>query len=152
MKTLQTPLNKDSMKTAKELLQTYLDAVSAGDMEKAIALFADDGAIEFPYFGSVNLPIRYQGREALRRFFAPVMDGAENFKFKNIKIFPGENENHVSGEYEVGAVIRKTGRRYRQLYGGRLIAEDGKIKLLREFCDTVEVARSMFPNGLKDLL
>ena len=140
------------MRTARQLLQTYLDAVSAGDMEKAIALFADDGAIEFPYFGSVNLPTRFQGSEALRQFFAPVVEGAENFKFKNIKIFPGEDENHVSGEYEVDAVIKKTGRRYQQLYGGRLIAENGKIKLLREFCDTVEVARAMFPNGLKDLL
>ena|SRR5579871_4463780 len=48
--------------------------------------------------------------------------------------------------------IKNTGRRYRQLYGGRLIAENGKIKLLREFCDTVEVARAMFPNGVKDLV
>jgi ketosteroid isomerase-like protein len=140
------------MRTARQLLQTYLEAVSAGDMEKAIAQFADDGAIEFPYFGSVNLPTRYQGPEALRKFFAPVMEGAEHFKFKNIKIFPGADDNHVSGEYEVDALIKKTGRRYRQLYGGRLIAESGKIKLLREFCDTVEVARAMFPNGVKDLV
>jgi len=146
------PENLKNMKTAQQLLETYLAAISAGEMERAIALFADDGGIEFPYFGSVNLPIRYQGPEALRRFFAPVMDGAENFKFKNIKIFPGIDENHVSGEYEVDAVIKNTGRRYRQLYGGRLIAENGKIKLLREFCDTVEVARAMFPNGVKDLV
>src|SRR5207302_5168448 len=143
------PENLKNMETAKQLLETYLAAISAGEMERAIALFADDGGIEFPYFGSVNLPIRYQGPDALRRFFAPVMDGAENFEFKNIKIFPGEDENHVSGEYEVDAVIKNTGRRYRPLYGGRLIAENGKIKLLREFCDTVEVARAMFPNGLK---
>lgn len=140
------------MSTARQLLQTYLEAVSAGDMEQAIALFANDGVIEFPYFGSVNLPTRYQRPEALRQFFNPVMKGAENFRFKNIKIFPGEDENHVSGEYEMNGVIKKTGRRYRQLYGGRLIAENGKIKLLREFCHTVEVARAMFPNGLKDLL
>src|SRR2546426_3662830 len=55
------------------------------------------GAIEFPYFGSVNLPTRFQGPEALRQFFAPVVEGAENFKFKNIKIFPGErSEEHTS--------------------------------------------------------
>lgn len=140
------------MRTARQLLETYLDAISAGDTERAIALFADDGAVEFPYFGSVNLPTRFQGPAALRKFFAPVVEGAENFKFKNIKIFPGEDDNYVSGEYEVDAVIKRTGRRYQQLYGGRLFAEDGKIKLLREFCDTVEVARAMFPNGLKDLL
>ncbi len=94
------------MKTAKQLLETYLAAISTGEMEKAIVLFAGEGAIEFPYFGSVNLPARYQGLEALRRFFAPVMGGAENFKFKNITIFPGEDENHVSGEYEVDALIK----------------------------------------------
>src|SRR5258707_14515186 len=102
------------MKTAKQLLETYLAAVSAGEMERAIALFADDGGIEFPYFGSVNLPIRHQGPEALRRFFAPVIDGAENFKFKKITIFPGEDGSHVLGEYEVGAGIKKTGPRHRQ--------------------------------------
>ncbi|HEX3626207.1 MAG TPA: hypothetical protein VH280_12355 [Verrucomicrobiae bacterium] len=80
------------------------------------------------------------------------MEGAENFKFKNIKIFRGEDENHVAGEYEVDAIIKNTGRRYQQLYGGRLIAGNGRIKLLREFCNTVEVARAIFPNGLKDLL
>jgi uncharacterized protein len=143
--------NLKHKKTARQLLETYLTAISAGEVEKAIALFAEDGGIEFPYFPSVNLPIRHQGPEALKRFFAPVVEGADNFKFKNIKILPGEDENHVSGEYEVDAVIKKTGRRYRQLYGGRLIAENGKIKLLREFCDTVEVARAMFPNGVKDL-
>jgi len=140
------------MKRAKELLETYLAAISAGDTEKAIALFANDGGIEFPYFGSVNLPTRFQGPKALKEFFAPVVDGAENFKFKNIKIFAGEDDNHVSGEYEVDAIIKKTGRPYKQLYGGRLIAENGKIKLLREFCDTVEVAKAMFPNGVKDLV
>ena len=51
------------MKTTKALLETYLAALSAGEVEKAIAVFADDGAVEFPYFGSVNLPIRYQGPE-----------------------------------------------------------------------------------------
>src|SRR5712675_1918221 len=108
------------MKTAQQLLETDLAAISAGEMERAIALFADDGGIEFPYFGSVNLPIRYQEPEALRKFFAPVMDGADKFNFKNIKMFPGEDENHFSGEYEVDAGIKNTGRLYRQLYGGRL--------------------------------
>ena len=102
------------MRTARQLLEAYLAAISAGETEAVIALFAKDGAIEFPYFGSVNLPIRYEGAEALRGFLAPVMAGAENFKFENITIFPGGDENHVTGEYAVDAVIKSTGRRYRQ--------------------------------------
>lgn len=148
----RTERQSKNMRTAKQLLETYLAALSAGEVDKTIALFADDGAVEFPYFVSVGLPTRFQGPEALKQLFGPVVVGAENFKFKNIKIFPGEDDNHVSGEYEVDAVIKKTGRPYRQLYGGRLIAENGKIKLLREFCDTVVVARAMLPNGVKDLV
>ena len=49
------------MKTARQLLETYLAAISAGEMERAIALFADHGGIEFPYFGSVNLPTAFKG-------------------------------------------------------------------------------------------
>src|SRR6266436_1409887 len=69
------PENLKNMKTAKQLLETYLAAISAGEMERAIALFADDGGIEFPYFGSANLPIRYQGREALRRLESLLIKG-----------------------------------------------------------------------------
>jgi hypothetical protein len=54
------------MKTAGQLLQAYLDAISADEMEKAIALFAEDGGLEFPYFGSVNLPTRFQWPDAIR--------------------------------------------------------------------------------------
>src|SRR3989442_12517339 len=90
------PENLKNMKTAKQLLETYLAAISAGEMERAIALFTDDGGIEFPYFGSVNLPIRYQGPEALRRFFAPIVDGAEDFQVKNVKIFPSAQQRSAS--------------------------------------------------------
>jgi len=36
------------------------------------------------------------------------------------------------GEYEFSAVSSKTGRSVHQLFFGRLVAENGKIKLLRE--------------------
>jgi len=69
-----------------------------------VRIFADDGAIEFPYFGSVHLPTRFQGPEALRQFFAPVVEAAENFKLKEFKIFPkqslsAENRPPVANEW-----------------------------------------------------
>jgi len=65
---------------------------------------------------------------------------------------PSRGKQTQSIDTERDVCIGVSARRYRQLYGGRLIAENGKIKLLREFCDTVEVARAMFPNGVKDLV
>jgi hypothetical protein len=36
----------------------------------------------------------------------------------------------------VEALVPSTGKTYRQTYAGRLVAEKGKIKLLREALDT----------------
>jgi uncharacterized protein len=44
----------------------------------------------------------------------------------------------------------KTGRTIHELFFGRLVAENGKIKLLRESVNLVEVALGVFPNGLAD--
>jgi len=44
----------------------------------------------------------------------------------------------------------KTGRTIHELFFGRLVAENGKIKLLRESVNLVEVALGVFPNGLSD--
>ncbi|WP_238328142.1 hypothetical protein [Paraburkholderia mimosarum] len=43
-------------------------------------------------------------------------------------------------EYEVEALVPSTGKIYRQMYAGRLVARDGKISLLREALDTVAAA------------
>ena len=46
------------------------------------------------------------------------------------------------GEYEVEAVVSSTGKLYKQTYAGRLVAENGKIKLLREALDTLAGSRA----------
>jgi hypothetical protein len=40
--------------------------------------------------------------------------------------------------------VNSTGRPYPQLYMGRIVAENGKIKLLRETLDMIKVAKGMF--------
>jgi len=84
------------MKTATQLLETDLAAAVPRRDGRAIAVFADDGEFEFPYSGlsTFRFPIRTGGFEL---FFAPVLDGAENVKFRT-QNFLWRDENHVSGE------------------------------------------------------
>lgn len=49
------------------------------------------------------------------------------------------------GEYEVEALVPATGKTYRQRYAGRLVAEQGKIKLLREALDTLAAKEAFTP-------
>jgi len=60
---------------------------------------------------------------------------------KNIRIFI-ETPDQAFGEYEVEAVVPSTGKPYKQTYAGRLVAENGKIKLLREALDTLAASRA----------
>ena len=54
--------------TAKELLLEYLQNIQKP--QKEVELFAEDGAIELPYFKSVSIPPRYQGKKEIETFIS----------------------------------------------------------------------------------
>lgn len=139
------------MKNAVQLLEEYTGLITAGRIDAAFALFAPDGVIEFPFFPSVGIPGRIEGAAEIRRQIGQVLATLEDFKFENVQIFAAADPNRAFGEYAVNARVKANGRTYRQLYGGRLEAENGRIKLLREFANPAEAARAFFPNGLKDV-
>jgi hypothetical protein len=115
------------MKTAKELLQAYHNNIQ--NPAAAAALFAADGAIELPYLASVGQSWRTEGPEDIKNMIAGLLKMAPDFRFINIKYYI-ETPDQVFAEYEVDCLWN--GKPYKQLYMGRLVAEQGKIKLLRE--------------------
>src|SRR6476620_11777259 len=123
-KTMKTAKEK---KTAKELLQSYHSNIQNPDT--AASLFAIDGAIELPYFASLGQPWRFEGPENIKNMVTGLLKMAPDFKFINIKYYI-ETPHQVFAEYEVDCIFN--GKPYKNLYMGRLVAENGKIKLLRE--------------------
>jgi hypothetical protein len=89
-------------------------------------------------------------KEAIYNFLKNLPKTFTNFNFRNIQILI-DTPDQAFGEYEVNAIVNSTGRPYHQSYMGRLVAENGKIKLLREALDMIVVAKGMFPNGLADI-
>lgn len=122
------------MKTAQELLQAYQDNIHA-PMEAA-ALFAEDGVLEIP---TVN--VHAQGPAAIGQQIADLLVKIPDFRFKDFKVWI-DTPDRVFGEYSVEALVVSTGKVYRQTYAGLLIAENGKIKLLREALDTAAGAHA----------
>ncbi|WP_047496972.1 nuclear transport factor 2 family protein [Terriglobus sp. TAA 43] len=138
---------------AVELLFEYTHRVSDGRLDDAFDLFADDGAFEFPYFPSVGIGGRVAGIETIRNNIGDFFrNRTVDFKFRDVKIFATDIPERAFGEYSVSTTIQATGRTYNQLYGGRLESASGKIVLLREFCNPVEAAIAIFPNGIADLV
>ncbi|KRD12093.1 hypothetical protein ASE21_21270 [Flavobacterium sp. Root901] len=133
-----------STKTAKELLVGYLENIDSP--ETVIQLFADDAAIELPYLKSLGMPWQMKGKDVILDFLQNLPTMFPGFKFENVQILI-DTPDQVFGEYDVHCTNGKTGLRYDQSYMGRLVADNGKIKLLREALNMAEVAKSFFPEA-----
>ena len=125
------------MKEAAELLESYLDLIQ--DPAAAAALFAVDGAIELPTIGK-----EARGPAEIEQFLKGLLSRVPDFRFKNVQILI-RTPDQAFGEYEVEAIVPATGGTYIQHYAGRLVAERGKIKLLREALDTLAARDAFLP-------
>jgi ketosteroid isomerase-like protein len=130
------------MKNAVQLLQMYLESIQSPGA--AAALFAEDGVLELPYLESLDIVPRAQGRVAIEAFISSLLSKVPGFKFGNVR-FLIDTPDQVFAEYSVEALVPTTGRIYRQMYAGRLVAHEGKIQLLRESLDTVAAAKAFAP-------
>jgi ketosteroid isomerase-like protein len=122
------------MKSATELLEAYLDNVRTPKV--SASQFADDGVLELPW-----VKVHAQGPAAVEKVLAGMLAKIPDFRFKNLTYFIRTPDN-VAAEYQVEARVVETDKIYRQTYVGVLLAESGKIKLLREALDTVAAAKA----------
>jgi uncharacterized protein len=137
------------VKTAKDLILEFT-ASSFRDPQKAATMFAEDGAFEMPYLADFGFPPRYEGKEETTGFLQMVRDLYPGFEFENINVLI-DTPTQAFAEYEFTAVSSKTGRTIHQLFFGRLVAANGKIKLLREALNSAEVARGIYSQGIPEL-
>ncbi len=64
-----------------------------------------------------------------------------DFRFKHVRIW-NETPDQAFGEYGVEALVLSTRKVYKPTHAGRLVAENGKIKLMREALDTLAASRA----------
>lgn len=122
------------MKTAIELLRGYLKGARTPAV--AGALFAEDGVLELP---TVNVHVT--GPAGVSNLLNGLLKRVPDFRFKDLKVWI-DTPDRVFAEYAVEALVPETGKVYRQIYAGLLMAENGKIKLLREALDTAAAANA----------
>jgi len=139
------------MNDAKKLLLELLAVIPDGT--RAAALFAEDGVLELPFLHTLGVPTRHQGREAIKQFY----------EFVGGTLFPGitfkpedtavliDTPDQVFAEFVAHTRAGATGRLIHHLFAGRLVAENGKIKLLRESLNTAASAQALNPHGAADL-
>jgi uncharacterized protein len=136
------------MKTAKELLQAYIN----GNALESATLFAEDGALELPYLADLGVEPRYEGPRNIGAFLSFLHDKMyPGFKFVDVKIYidtPGQ----AFGEYTIHQKSGISGKDVHQRFFGHCVAANGKIVLLREALNVLAAADGMFPNGIADVI
>src|ERR1700709_1825297 len=134
------------MKHSKALLLDYLASVR--DPERAASLFADDGVYELPFLRSLGVDPRYTGRREITALVRKLLEIYPNFAFapQDTRILI-ETPEKTFAEYVAHARAAATGRTAHHLFTGYLVAEAGRIKLLRESFNPLTMAQAQLPNG-----
>jgi hypothetical protein len=136
------------MKTAKELLQAYID----GSAQQAAALFVENGALELPYLADLGVEPRYEGPKNVGAFLTFLHEKMyPNLKLVDVKIYI-DTPDQAFGEYTIHQKSGISGKDVHQRFFGHLAAENGKILLLREALNVLAAADGMFPNGIADVI
>jgi uncharacterized protein len=136
------------MKSAKELLEAYI----AGSALESAALFADKGALELPYLASLGVEPKYEGPEKIGTFLTFLHEKMyPGFHFVDVSIYI-DTPDQAFGEYTIHQKSGISGKDVHQRFFGHLVAENGKILLLREALNLIAAADGMFPNGIADVV
>ncbi len=136
------------MKTAKELLQAYIN----GSALESAALVAGNGALELPYLADLGVEPRYEGPTNVGGFLSFLHEKMyPGFKFVDVKIYI-DTPDQAFGEYTIHQKSGISGKDVHQRFFGHCVAANGKIVLLREALNVLAAADGMFPNGIADVV
>ena len=136
------------MKTAKELLQAYVD----GTAQESAALFAEKCALELHYLADLGVESRYEGPGRIGAFLTFLHEKMyPGFKFIDVKIYI-DTPDQAFGEYTIHQKSGISGKEIHQRFFGHCTAANGKIVLLREALNVIAAADAMFPGGIADVV
>ena len=138
------------MNDAKTLLLDLLSVIPNG--AKVAQFFAEDGVVELPFLHSLGMPTRYQGRAQIKALYDQVGSMYAGFEFRpeDIKVLI-DTPDQVFAEYITHAMSAGKGRTIHHLFAGRLVAQSGQVKLLRESINPLAAVQALSPKGAAGL-
>jgi len=140
-------MNTTTTTDAKAVVQGYLDALIAGDLEAIRGSFAADAT--WTIYGDLPIAGPWHGRDAIVDEFLTAVGttlfepgSGPNFEFPTLI---GEGDT-VALEWRVDA-RSAAGTEYRNSYCGIFVVADGRIAAIREYLDSGYAKRVLFPDA-----
>lgn len=126
----------------KAVLQKYLDALLAGDLEIIAASFADNAT--WTLHGTLPLSGTKRGRAEIMEFLINAgslyQPGTQRF---TIGLMTAEGDR-AALEWQVQGIASATGKPYDNAYCGLFVIRDGQIVEVREYLDSLHAAQVLF--------
>lgn len=130
------------MTIGSDLLKQHFETLVA-DNSQWQSLIDDDLLWDLVYAPSLGHPARLSGREEVMRHVTWFLSAVESFRFFDLRIHPMADLEAAVAEIRAEALIKATGRTYRQEYVVFLRCKAGKITHLREYFDPVRAAKAL---------
>jgi ketosteroid isomerase-like protein len=130
------------MTIASDLLQRHFQTLVA-DNAQWQTLIADDLLWELPFAPALGHPARLSGRAEVVRHVTWFVGAVEHLRFFDLTVHAFADPEGAVAEVKAGALIKPTGRIYRQEYVVFLRAAGGKIAFLREYFDPTRAAKAL---------
>jgi len=130
------------MTIATDLLERHIRTLFA-DPTQWKSLIADDMIWELPYAVGIGHPLRLSGRSEVEAHVGWFLTAVQDFEFSDLRVIAGADPESAVAEVRGEALIRSTGRVYRQEYVFVLKSAGNKIAFLREYFDPVRAAQAL---------
>ena len=130
------------MSIASDLLERHIQTL-VGDPATWQTLIADDIVWELAYAPAIGHPARLTGRAEVMRHVTWFLGAVENFRFIEPKVYACVDPEAAVAQVKAEALIKPTGRVYRQEYVVFLRVAGERIAYLREYFDPTRAAKAM---------
>jgi len=130
--------------TPAGILARRRELILNGDSDGFADLFAPDAVIEGPFTGPPGMPLRLEGREAIREYSRRVMASPLRLEdFEVVELHQTQDPEVVIVELRTKGTVTTTGRSFTATSIQVLRIRDGQIALFRDFAD---------PRGLEEVI
>jgi len=122
--------------TPADVLARRSQLILNGDADGFAALFAPDAVIESSFAGPPGVPVRLEGREAIREYSRGVMASPLRLEdFAVAKLYQTEDPEVVITEMRAKGTVTTTGRSFTTTSVQIIRIRDGRIVHSRDFAD-----------------
>ncbi len=122
----------------RQVVEALMRGIEDKRWDELDGLYTDDAVVEYPF--ALPVPMRLDGRDAIRRYFAAAAASPVRLRTHNMVVYETADPGVVVAEWDYEGVVTTTGRSFRVSNIQVSTIRDGKIAASRDYHNHVVLA------------